>query len=148
MQFTPKTEEELDMEGLLTKGEYDFEVIEASNEVSKKNNPMIKLLVKVYDNAGGHSQVFDYLLEAFGHKLRHFCDATGLLDKYQSGNLDAFLCLNKTGRCVVGIKKADGQYKAKNEITDYVLSNAPRIKAGAPLSDGAPPHTDDDLPNF
>jgi hypothetical protein len=154
MRFTPKTEKECAEQGLLAKGEYDFEVVEATNEMSKAKEdkeslPMIKLVVAVFDNDGNRRQIFDYLIESFPSKLRHFCDAAGLLARYEAGDLDAFQCLNKTGKCRVVVQTdKTGNYPPKNSITDYVCRSAPALKPSGSVTGDAPPHNDDDLPPF
>jgi hypothetical protein len=157
MRFTPKTETECAEQGLLEKGEYDFEVVDASNEMSKarpedgkESLPMIKLKVRVFEADGASSRtIFDYLIESFPSKLRHFCDASGILSRYEAGDLDAFQCLNKTGRCKVIVQKdKTGNYPPKNSIADYVIKAAPALKPAGSVTGDAPAHTDDDLPSF
>ncbi len=63
--------------------------------------------------------MFDYLLDAMPHKLRHAAEAFGLLDEYEAGGFDAIDCEGKTGKCKVKIDKSEG-YPDKNGIADYV----------------------------
>ena len=136
MKFTPKTEEQLQNERfrLLDKGEYGFEIVGSVDEVSKKGNEMIKLTVKLYEGAEAVGQVFDYLLESIGYKLRHAACACGLDAQYNSGNLQAQDFDGRTGRCVVGVQKdKTGQYADRNVVEDYI----PRKAAGA-VSDDLP----------
>ncbi len=86
MRFQPKTEEEILAFNLLPDGSYKFMVMGAHNKVSKTGNDMIELKLSIsYENA--HHIIFDYLLEAMLFKLRHFAEATGLLDKYEAGEV-------------------------------------------------------------
>lgn len=120
LNFTPKTEEEL-KGPLFQKGEYDFDIIGAEDTASKAGNQMIKLLLKVYHSDGSVTQVFDYLLETLEYKIKHFCDTTGLAIEYQSGVLDADMCLNRSGKCKLDIQKdKSGQYEDKNVVKDYI----------------------------
>src|SRR3990170_3215969 len=100
MKFAAKTDKELEIMGLLPKGEYDFDVLKASDEISKeKGNVMIKLTLGVYPLEGERVTVFDYILEAVAYKLKHFCDSTGLAKEYAEGHLTADMCANRSGRC-------------------------------------------------
>jgi hypothetical protein len=134
MRFTPKTEEELAMDGLLPEGVYDFEVIEAQNKVSKKGNEMIELKLKVYDQNGGFRFIMDYLLESFLPKLLSFAKATGTRAAYDSGEYTSYNCLNTAGKVQIKIVPA-GEYPAKNEVKMYGEKS---IGAGKAASEPAP----------
>jgi hypothetical protein len=122
MKFQPKSKSEIDSDGLLTPGEYDFEIVTAEDTISKSSgNEMIKLKVNVFDANGGKRTIFDYLMPSVAFKLRHAAEACGLEDEYESGNLEAFDFEGKTGRCKVNIQKdKSGQYPDKNGIADYI----------------------------
>lgn len=120
MKFKPKSDEELNAFDLFPAGEYDFEVIKALDEVSKKGNEMIKLELDIYSANGGKTRVFDYLLESVAYKIKHFCKETGLMNLYEQGSLSADICKNKSGRCTIGIQKdKTGEYPDKNVVKDY-----------------------------
>lgn len=121
MNFTPKKDEELHSSfELFPKGEYDFDVVKAEEQTSSKGNEMIKLEIDIYDPNGRKSRVFDYLLESVAYKLKHFCITTGLTTEYEAGNLTAEMCLNRSGRCMIGIQQdKTGKYDDKNIVKDY-----------------------------
>jgi hypothetical protein len=120
MNVTPFDEKDLP-KNLLEKGEYDFEVTESADMVSRNGNEMIKLKIAVWVGEKVRCYLFDYLLDALPAKLRHACDSFGLLDKYQSGNLKADDFYGRTGKGKIGIKSdSTGQYPDKNIISDYV----------------------------
>ncbi len=121
MNFTPKNENELS--NLLPDGEYDFEVIDAQDKKSQKSGAdMIMLKIAIWQGDRISCYLFDYLLESVAFKLRHCCDACGLLDKYQSGSLDATQFIGRTGKAKIIIQKdKTGQYPDKNAIKDYCL---------------------------
>ncbi len=148
MKFVPKTEEAIVQEEkerlsalLLADGDYDFEIgagaEDAVDEVSKSNNDMIHVKLRVYTGQGeGWKFVDDYLLEAMPGKLRHACEATGLLEKYESGNLSADDFKGKCGKVKLtkqkGKAKGDGTldfYPDKNTVKDYVVSATPATSA-------------------
>lgn len=124
MQFAPKSEQELKSENLFAEGDYDFEVLEAEETRSKKGNDMIKLKLNVLDRSGNSRWVYDYLLESMGFKLRHFCEGTGLLSKYDQGTLTARDCIGRSGICKLQVEDASGAYPAKNSVADYVVKAA------------------------
>lgn len=120
MRFTPKKDEELNSFDLFPKGEYDFAVIKSFDEVSKAGNTMIKLELDIYSENGGRTRIFDYILESIPHKLKHFCQTAGLEKEYETGDITADMCRNRTGRCLVVVKQdKSGEYPDKNEIKDY-----------------------------
>lgn len=143
MQFTPKTEKEVAEAGLLPKGTYDFEIVEAKDKVSKSNNEMIELKVAIYDENGSARFIFDYLLESVAYKLRHAAYACGLGAHYENGVLSAHDFVGKSGQAEVIIQKdKTGQYSDKNSVRDYVVgANGTAHKNGnasADLNDEVP----------
>jgi hypothetical protein len=153
MKFTPKTNEEIESMGLIDPGMYKFSVLEAEDQISKTGNEMIKLTLRVQDAHGIMHNIFDYLLEKgkpMAFKLRHFCEHTGLLAKYEAGELTAADCLDKTGVCEVivqpGQDKYDGsKYPDKNAIKDYLQNKSSISKDPLPETTGHPAF-DDDIP--
>lgn len=148
MRVTPISEKDAEEAGLRKRGLYDFEVLEAAEKLSSKGNEMIELNVKLYDTEGHSFWLYDYLVSSDGmaYKVRHFSAATGLLPKYEKGELTAADCIGKTGRCQLGIEPAKNGYRAKNKIEDYVP-----LVAGAPLiasmsAKDVAKELDDDIP--
>lgn len=132
MQVTPKKEEELKkpFDLLPDNSEYDFEVLNAIDKVSKSGNDMIEINIGIYTSDKIGPRIFDYLLDAMEAKLRHFCDTTGLLREYENGTLNAEMCRGRAGKCRIGIKKdKTGQYPDKNVIKDYVCRPAKPLRS-------------------
>ena len=123
MQFKPLTDKELEDNQKQfepwPEGVYDFTVVEASEMTSKKGNQMIRLRIRCLNVEGQQRFVFDYLLEAMEFKLKHFCETAGLLEEYDSGNLNAAMCLDRSGQVKLRIDKQEG-YDPKNVVEDYV----------------------------
>lgn len=145
MKFAPKTAAEIDSGDLWPNGTYDFEIASAEEATSKAGNDMIKLRVKIFNDAGQSQTVFDYLMESVAYKLRHACEACGLLGDYEAGELNAEDFEGKSGTCKVNVQKdKSGQYPDKNGITDYLapkggaVAKPPRAKAAANLDDDIP----------
>lgn len=119
MQFKSKTDAEIEMANLLPAGTYDFQVVSAEDTVSKKGNDMIALELIVFGDRGEKFEIKDWLLEAMAYKLKHFCYAVGLGDKYEDGSLTAYDCERRTGRVQLDVEPATGKFFAKNTVADY-----------------------------
>lgn len=122
MKFTPKTEKELYEDKVYPEGQYAFQIISAWDKQSKAGNDMIELKIQVYNNEGKFILVNDYLMESMMFKLLHACEACGLQDKYESGELVADDFIDKTGFLKLNIQKdKTGQYPDRNGVKDYVV---------------------------
>lgn len=139
MRVTPKTEEEVQRNRLLTPGECDFEVRKAENVTSSKGNEMIKLTLEVWDCDSKNAIVWDYLLDKMPHKVRHFCYAVGLGRAYEAGQVDAEQCEGKSGRLLIRNSQDPG-YDAKNEVADYVVADRTKETTGYKEAKRAPVH--------
>lgn len=153
MQFKPKTDKELLEMNLWPDGVYSFEILDkvtlggksyfTEERLSKKNNEMIQLVLRVYDERGGFITVRDYLMESMPHKLKHAAQALGLEDKYDLGILMATDFVGKNGKLELKIEKSkDMNYPDRNVVKDYVVAPLRRGSAQAALD--AP--LDDDVP--
>lgn len=122
MRFEPKTATEIDEAGLLEPGLYDFEVVEAEDKTSKAGNDMVELGLRVENGDGRGFKLLDWLVATDGgaYKVRHFAESVGLLAAYEKGDMPAGMMIGKVGRCKISIKPAEGQYRAKNTVADYV----------------------------
>lgn len=143
MQFTPKTEKEIAEEMIFPADEYDFEVLTAEDKTSKSGNSMIQVKLGVYVGSQIR-RIDDYLVPAMSAKLRHFCDTTGLLSKYESGTLEAADFFGRAGRVKIAVEPAKEAYPAKNVVKDYVcrpakpLSEKKESKVGFGEGEDAP----------
>lgn len=137
MKVTPKSEKEIAEENLWPVGEYSFEVLDASDKVSKSGNEMIELKLKVYADDGGHIFVNDYLLDSMAYKLRHASVACNALSKYEAGSLQASDFIGAAGRVKLKRQKSkDPQYADKNVVGDYVVKKDG--EAGGDIPPGHP----------
>lgn len=151
MKITPRSVQEIESMGLMAPGFYSFVVKDAENCVSKTGNDMIKLTLSVQDANGFKHTLFDYLLQKgkqMEFKLRHFCEHTGLMDKYNAGELLAADCVDKAGVCEIvlqpGADKYDGtKYPDKNAVKDYMENKVSMSKAPTPEVTGHPAFEDD-----
>ncbi len=126
MRFEPKTAQEIDEAGLVDPGVYDFEVMEAEDTTSKAGNDMVALGIRIEDGNGRGLKILDWLVATDGgaYKVRHFAESVGLLAQYEKGDMPAGMMIGKTGRAKIGVKPAEGQYRAKNTVQDYVAGGA------------------------
>lgn len=122
MKITPKTEKELKDAFLLPAGEYPFQISASEDTISKSGNEMIKMTVRVFKPDGNFNLVTDYLLASMEYKLRHACEACGILNKYESGVLSADDFIGKEGMLKLSIKvDTTGQYSDQNQVKDYIV---------------------------
>lgn len=145
MKFAPKTEKEVNENGLMPKGVYPFSVISAEDARSKAGNDMIKATVRVFQPDGKTRQLITYLMEAMPAQLFHFCTYSGLAVQYGNGTLKAADCVGKEGYCEIVIKEdKSGQYGPQNQIKDFVRPEA--LKPGAMAAKTPVTSEDSDVP--
>ena len=75
----------------LPNGWYEAEIAEAVDTMSKRNREMIALTGKVVEPDGNTRIIKDYITDAalVAAKFRHLCEACGVLDKYEAGEVSA-----------------------------------------------------------
>ena len=121
MDFKPKTEKEIAESKLLSRGVYDFEVLNAWEKTAKTSgNPMIELQIRI-SGAAGSRVIADYLVSTKADKLRSACAACGLLPKYEAGSVSNADFMGKQGRLKLGIEKGKNGYPDRNQVADYIL---------------------------
>lgn len=140
MNFKPTTKADLSRKNLLPKGWYDFEVMGAVDKTSKAGNEMIEAKLRVFATDGSERHIFDYLMEAMPDKLFDFCEATGLIDKYQAGTLTADDCVGKAAKVKVAIDDKNEDYPPKNVAKGYASVDAVKPAPKASKED------DDEIP--
>lgn len=123
MKVNPRTETEVQEAGLLAAGEYDFEVLEASEGQSSKGNDMITLKLSVLDEDENTHIIFDYIVmtDQWAFKQRHFADSVSLLPEYERGEIPVDRLPGRAGRAKLIIQPAKGEYAAKNSVKDYIV---------------------------
>lgn len=124
----PKTEEELDLFPIVDDGIYDFEVLRSTKKLSKSGNEMAELKIKFWDKKGAVHTINDYLVFADINlcirKIKHFCEATGLKDNYDKGEIPEQLG-GYSGKFKIGQREGNpkpdgGFYAPQNIVEDYV----------------------------
>jgi hypothetical protein len=150
MNFTPKSKEELAMDGLLPAGKYPFSVIKAEEKTSKASgNPMLALQLTVYTPNGGQVTVFDYLMENKPAQLEQFCRFTGLEALYASGKLEESDCVGREGWVCIKTQAGKDGYDPRN-VVNYYCPKPEGTVAGAPATriavNAAALASDDEIP--
>jgi len=148
MQFTPRSAKEIAEAQLWPKAKYPFEVVKAepakSGPKSKvPGTPFIKLNVQIWNTSGASRYVNGILHPNMEAQLRNFCEATGLMDKYESGSLSAEDCVGKAGVLKLGIEDDNNGYPPKNVIKDFVV---PKANAKINPADVPSVEEDDSIP--
>jgi hypothetical protein len=120
LTFQPKSDKEIDERQLLPRGEYAFEIIEATEATSQAGNPMIEMRVRIIKN--GFDRILpDYVLPLRPAKWRNVCIACGVHDKYLAGSVTDDDLLGKRGKARVGVERAKRGFPARNVIVDYLF---------------------------
>lgn len=151
MQFQPKSEKEIQEAMLWPKGEYDFEVLKAERAVSGPNSKQpgtqfIKLTLRLFNSDGGSRMQNAILHPAMEAQLRHFCDECDIIEKYDAGTLDAHDCEGLSGKLQLKVKDAEGNFPAKNEVSDWGVKKTPEAKAKKPAPTVVPTQDNSDIP--
>ena len=100
-------------------GVYAFEVIEAAEKVSQKGNPYINLKLRIFTDDGSERTAFDNIMPQIPEKMRSFCEVCGLMDEFDSRELEAFHCNRKEGFVRFGTKL----YNDRPQVESYLAKN-------------------------
>jgi len=106
-------------QNLLPEGRCKFTVKDAEEKTSSNGNEMLSLKLK--EKVTGKT-FFDIIVltPKWAWKLRHFADSCDLLDEYEAGTLSAASIVGAEGEAEIYVEPANGPYKAKNAVRDYV----------------------------
>jgi hypothetical protein len=151
MKFIPRdcTEKQIQESALIPNGDYDFEIVKATEKKSKAGNIMMELKLKVWDSNGKERFMFDFLLtdtDMMMFKFKHFCESVGLQSQFELGEVTEGDCLNKSGRVRIFIQQdKSGQYGPRNSVKDY-LSVTGSVSSKSDISGKNDPFQDSDIP--
>jgi hypothetical protein len=145
MQFIPKSLDEIESEEKARKEKYlwpagtkcRFEVLYGAEEKDGNYGPYFQTDVRVFKDANTWLDLRTFL--GIDSKVFYqFCEATGLLDRRESGQVDTCDIEGKTGMCVLGVKrkkKTSGEgFFENNTIEEFIVP----VKAEAPSSPETP----------
>jgi len=120
--------------GLFEAGTYKFHVEQAQDKVSKSNNEYISMKLKLTNSSGKERSIFTNM--ALPYMIKHFCEITGMPEKWNSSELMAKDCIGKQGYCKVFVKiDKSGEYAPKNEVQDYVVTPGKAEEDKEPFKD-------------
>ncbi len=124
---------------LLKAGDGRFKVESAEEGMSKNNNPMLILKIRLYDSDNVEAVITEYMTAQLFYKARNLLRAGGMNlphgdTKGEWGVLDFE---GKQGKCEIGIEEPSGNYQAKNIIKAYLES-----------TQDTPPPPNEDLSSF
>lgn len=141
MQFTPKSEKEI-YAPTYEPGTYKFRVIDASEEISKKGNEMIKITLEVSDGVNAPTRVNDFILniDKSHYKLLNFCKAIGKVSLYESGNIGVFDIKEQRGKANFHYEEYEGRHYLK--VKDYLEKKENTLAN----DEQQPSDPDDDIP--
>ncbi len=120
MRFNPDQEQD---SNVMPAGEYDFEVIYATEKISSGGNDMIVLKLRVGDRHRGHV-VTDYILAKNTWKILSAAKACGLVELFHAGEILPQHFVGCTGRAQFMIERSTNpQYPDRNTVLSYVAPN-------------------------
>jgi len=115
---------------LLAEGEYEFEITDAEEAVSRAGNEMIKISCKV--DAKIPRFINDYLVgsEKAFWKVKSLCCSVGIENMQPGMVLEPSDLVGKRGVCVIAIEQDeyDGNNFERNTINDYLVKDKPPVE--------------------
>lgn len=126
MQFKPKTEEEV--RRIFDKGDYRFDVSDATERNDKEGRPMLAVKINIHHSViNGKTNIVDVYFTSnpnFEFLFRHFMCSIGLEDVYEKGEVKPFQLIGKKGVARIGVKvDKTGTYPDKNSVLDFLISD-------------------------
>lgn len=145
MQFIPKSLEEIEAEEIKRKEQYlwaagtkcGFRVLYGVEEKDGKYGPYFQADIRVFKDENTWLDLKAFLAPG-SKKFLQFCEATGLVDRYQSGQIDTYDIEDKTGTCTLGIKrspKKDGTGVYENNTIEEWIKPAGEVPKSIKASD-------------
>ena len=117
LDHQPLTEEQA--LGLLEKGDYEAWVRIVEIKTAQSGVKYFVFTMDVYDKNGNPHTIIDWM--TLPYKIKHFYEATGMEDKYQSYKLNPADCVGKNVGVRIGIQKASEKNpRTRNQIYDYI----------------------------
>lgn len=106
----------------LKPGRADFQIVAATECLSKNGNNMLKLQVRVWDCEGEEGTIFDYITSNAQWKIKQLLEAVGQGEQYETGEINSHSLENKSGKCVLLINK-DPKYGNQPKIKFYISAH-------------------------
>lgn len=131
MKFTPETDEQIELSKLIKEGRYRAKIFEARDKDSdgnplktKKGAEKFDITLKLFIEDENIKFFDTNITPAYKKLLKHFCDASGLEEKYNQGNLTCQDCNDSNIEFIVEIvqkqlKNYEGKIIYVNNVSDY-----------------------------
>lgn len=121
MDFTPLSDKELKELNLYPEGRYRFRVLKTEQKRGQSGIDYFNLRMNISIN-GKDRTLFDMLFfeGKMLFKTKHFCEITGMLDKYNNGRLMPYECDGKEGWLDLGQRINQKTGELQNNVKDYV----------------------------
>lgn len=122
MIFEPLTDEQIESQKKrLIPGMADFEILDAKEKTSKSGNPMIEVILRVWDSEGTQGQLKDFLPSNVQWKIKSILQAINKGDLYQTGNVTSLDLVMGCGKCMLGMEKSrDPQFPDQIRVKEYL----------------------------
>ena len=145
---------------LLKEGEYDAVITSSVDKQSSTGNPMMDIMLTVYDAEGKTHTVRDFLVftRSMMWKIIHCADSAGVLPEYHQGRFCSNTVINKNVRVKISIeegrqiaddklqgKPVGSKYPDKNKVAAYI-KKAEQKPLGHTLPKDEQIDEDDDVP--
>lgn len=152
MKFTPKSDEQFKALEEERKAQWqpwpagsivDYEILHCVAATSSKGNEMLKTDVRLFNDEGKQKDITIYLGDWNEYMLKRICEAGGIAERYEAGQVDDYDLIGKTGKCKLkiekGAEKPDGSFYAdKNAIAEVLKPDSESKKVDADLDDQIP----------
>lgn len=125
-----------DANPILPEGEYDAVIFRAETGQTKKGDPKLEIIIKIYDADGVRPMVTDNIVAPFGiRRLKQLCIAVGV--DFDAGEVDPSEFVGKNVRVRISVRKDDtGQYDDQNTIRKYMPDETLSTEAATPPASG------------
>lgn len=143
MDFTPLSDKELKELNLYPEGRYRFRVLRTEHKRSQTGSEYFNLRMNININ-GKDRTLFDMLFfeGKMLFKTKHFCEVTGMPEKYENGKLMPYECDGKEGWLELGQRVNQKTGELQNNVKDYVADEVDAPPAGDDfLNDEVPSFT-------
>ncbi len=121
MKYTVINEQGSCTKNILPQGEHIFEIVRAEDLISKNNNAMLKLTLKVEVNKEKF-WIYDYLSEKIPWRIKNFMDAINMSQNYSLGEIVPEDCLGEKGKIKV-VQEYSEEYGIQSVISYYIGDN-------------------------
>lgn len=137
MDFVPLNDQQLRELNLYPEGRYRFQVMRTTQKHSSNSgNDYFNLKMRIWVE-GKERILFDMLFfeGKMLYKTKHFCDVTGMSDKYEAGKLMPYECDGKEGYLDLVHRTNTQTGELQNSVKDYVIPEGEQVIQVEPKKD-------------